>query len=84
MISNDVHIVMVLCSGPPRDITQRPVYGGGRERGWDEGSRGGGRGFLSFFIDRVYLATLRRVVGVVEGEFCKQIFHFGQKMVCKN
>ena len=32
-------------SGPPRDISQRPVYGGGRERqggreGWDE-PRGG-------------------------------------------
>merc|ERR1719295_1026139 len=30
-------------SGPPRDITQRPVYGGGRERGWEESSRSGGR-----------------------------------------
>ena len=42
VVPNDVQIVM-LFSGPPRDITQRPVYGGGRERGWEEGSRGGGR-----------------------------------------
>ena len=39
-----VYNIVMPFSGPPRDITQRPVYGGGRERGWEEGgSRGGGR-----------------------------------------
>ena len=41
VIPINMDIVMLL-SGPPRDITQRPVYGGGRERGWEEGGRAGG------------------------------------------
>ena len=37
-----INLDIMLLSGPPRDITQRPVYGGGRERGWEEGGRAGG------------------------------------------